>query len=82
MCPLVQQPADGKDYPLHCCSSERRTDIVAGRNRRAPWGDLLAEQSFIDAEVSHDTRPNLREPPPLTLEFTINEGKRGAHLLP
>ena len=39
--------------------------------------DLLAEKGFIDAEVTHDTRPTYGNRRHLTLEFTINEGKRG-----
>lgn len=39
--------------------------------------DLLAEKGFTDAEVTHETRPTYGNRRHLTLEFTINEGKRG-----
>lgn len=39
--------------------------------------DLLAEKGFVDAEVTHDTRPTQGNSRHLTLKFTIIEGKRG-----
>ena len=39
--------------------------------------DLLAEKGFVDAEVTHDTRPTQGNSRHLTLKFTIDEGNRG-----
>ena len=39
--------------------------------------DLLAEKGFVDAEVTHDTRPTQGNSRHLTLTFTVTEGKRG-----
>jgi hypothetical protein len=39
--------------------------------------DLLAEKGFVEAEVTHDTRPTYGNSRHLTLRFTIEEGKRG-----
>ena len=39
--------------------------------------DLMAEKGFLDAEVTHDTRPTFGDRRHLTLKFTIGEGKRG-----
>jgi outer membrane protein assembly factor BamA len=39
--------------------------------------DLMAEKGFLDAEVTHDTRPTFGDRRHLTLKFTIAEGKRG-----
>jgi len=38
--------------------------------------DVMNEKGFLDAEISHDTRPTYGNPRHLTLEFTIVEGKR------
>jgi Surface antigen variable number repeat len=38
--------------------------------------DVLSEKGFLDAEVTHDTRPTYGNPRHLTLQFTITEGKR------
>ncbi len=37
----------------------------------------MAEKGFLDAEVTHDTRPTFGDRRHLTLKFTIAEGKRG-----
>jgi outer membrane protein assembly factor BamA len=38
--------------------------------------DVLAEKGFVDAEVTHDTRPTRGNRQHLTLTFTISEGSR------
>jgi hypothetical protein len=38
--------------------------------------DVLAEKGFLDAEVTHDTRPTFGNSRHLTLTFTIEEGTR------
>lgn len=38
--------------------------------------DVMNEKGFLDAEISHDTRPTYGNPRDLTLVFTIAEGKR------
>jgi surface antigen-like variable number repeat protein len=38
--------------------------------------DVMSEKGFLDAEVTHDTRPTYGNPRHLTLKFTITEGKR------
>jgi outer membrane protein assembly factor BamA len=38
--------------------------------------DVLREKGFLDAEITHDTRPTYGNPRHLTLQFTIVEGKR------
>ncbi len=38
--------------------------------------DVMSEKGFLDAEVTHDTRPTYANPRYLTLTITITEGKR------
>jgi outer membrane protein assembly factor BamA len=39
--------------------------------------DVLAEKGFVDAEVTHATRPTYGDSRRLTLTFTVDEGRRG-----
>jgi outer membrane protein assembly factor BamA len=38
--------------------------------------DVMSEKGFLDAEITHDSRPTHGNPRDLTLKFTITEGKR------
>ena len=38
--------------------------------------DVMSEKGFLDAEITHDTRPTYGNRRHLTLKFTIVEGKR------
>jgi outer membrane protein assembly factor BamA len=38
--------------------------------------DVMSEKGFLDAEITHDTRPTYGDPRSLTLKFTITEGPR------
>jgi hypothetical protein len=38
--------------------------------------DVMSEKGFVDAEITHDTRPTYGNSRHLTLKFTIVEGKR------
>jgi outer membrane protein assembly factor BamA len=38
--------------------------------------DVMSEKGFLDAEITHDTRPTYGNRRHLTLKFTITEGKR------
>jgi outer membrane protein assembly factor BamA len=38
--------------------------------------DVMSDQGFLDAEITHDTRPTFGNRQDLTLKFTIVEGKR------
>ena len=44
--------------------------------------DVMSEKGFLDAEVTHDTRPTYGNPRDLTLKFTITEGKRSRPIAP
>jgi outer membrane protein assembly factor BamA len=44
--------------------------------------DVMSEKGFLDAEVTHDTRPTYGNPRHLTLKFTISEGKRFRPIAP
>jgi hypothetical protein len=38
--------------------------------------DVMNEKGFLDAEITHDTRPTYGDPRHLTIKFRITEGKR------
>ena len=42
--------------------------------------DMMNEKGFLDAQISHDTRPTYGNPKHLTLEFTIVEGERSRRM--
>jgi outer membrane protein assembly factor BamA len=44
--------------------------------------DLMSEKGFLDAEVTHDTRPTYGNPRYLTLKLTIIEGTRSRPTAP
>jgi hypothetical protein len=44
--------------------------------------DVMREKGFLDAEVTHDSRPTYGNPRHLTLKFTITEGKRSRPIAP
>jgi outer membrane protein assembly factor BamA len=44
--------------------------------------DMMSEKGFLDAEITHDTRPTYGDPRSLTLKFTITEGPRSRPTAP
>jgi outer membrane protein assembly factor BamA len=44
--------------------------------------DVMRQKGFLDAEVTHDSRPTFGNPRDLTLKFTIIEGKRSRPIAP
>ncbi len=44
--------------------------------------DVMSEKGFLDAEITHDTRPTYGNPRYLTLTLTITEGKRSRPIAP
>jgi hypothetical protein len=44
--------------------------------------DMMSEKGFLDAEITHDTRPTRGDSRHLTLKFTIVEGKRSRPAAP
>jgi hypothetical protein len=44
--------------------------------------DVMSEKGFLDAEITHDTRPTYGDPRSLTLTLTITEGKRSRPIAP
>jgi len=45
-------------------------------------GDVMSEKGFVDADITHDTRPTYGNGRHLTLKFTIVEGKRSRPAAP
>jgi Surface antigen variable number repeat len=44
--------------------------------------DVMSEKGFLDAEITHDTRPTYGDPRSVTLKFTITEGPRSRRTAP